>query len=78
MSSIESTHHSAKADGRFVNPSVFDLLQTLASTIRTWRERRHYRQDLNRLLNVGDYMIDDIGLPLDQAKKEAKKTFWKE
>ena len=76
MSSIESTRYSAKAGGRFASPSVCDLLQILASTTRTWRKRRHYRRDLNRLLKVGGYMIDDIGLPLEQAKKEAKKTFW--
>ena len=39
-------------------------------------ERHRYRQELRRLLRVGPYMIDDIGLTHAQALHEAEKPFW--
>ena len=41
-----------------------------------WRARRHYRQDLRRLLLIGPHMIADIGLTLEEAQREAAKPFW--
>ena len=37
------------------------------------RRRRIYRTDLQRLLSVGEYMIRDIGLTLDDALREIEK-----
>jgi uncharacterized protein YjiS (DUF1127 family) len=42
-----------------------------------WRRRHHYRADLKRLLKVGPYMIDDIGLAYEEALRESAKAFWK-
>jgi uncharacterized protein YjiS (DUF1127 family) len=42
-----------------------------------WHKRWHYRRELARLLIVGPYMINDIGLTLDQALAEAGRPFWR-
>ena len=42
-----------------------------------WRRRRRYRAELTRLLHVGRYMVDDIGLPAKDAVAEARKPFWR-
>jgi len=42
-----------------------------------WLRRRIYRSDLNRLLGVGEYMITDIGLTLDDARREIQKPVWR-
>ena len=41
-----------------------------------WQIRRCYRKDLERLLRVGPYMIEDVGLTIEEAKREIKKPFW--
>jgi len=43
---------------------------------RTWRVRRQYRQELQRLMKVGPHMIADIGLKLEDARIETVKPFW--
>ena len=50
-----------------------DFLSLLAD----WRQRRHYRAELRRLLRVGVHLIADIGLPLAAARAEAAKPFWR-
>ena len=42
-----------------------------------WQARRGYRKDLERLLRVGPYMIKDVGLTLEEAKREIEKPFWR-
>ena len=44
----------------------------LAEVKRRWV----YRKDLKRLLGVGEYMIRDIGLTLEDACREIDKPFW--
>jgi uncharacterized protein YjiS (DUF1127 family) len=51
---------------------VADARRVLAE----WQRRRLYRRDLRRLLCVGAYMIDDIGLTLGDAQRESVKSFW--
>ena len=60
-------------------------LHTLVLSIRTlqsqalyrqYRERMRYRSDLRRLLKVGRYMIEDVGLSYEQVVREATKPFW--
>jgi uncharacterized protein YjiS (DUF1127 family) len=41
-----------------------------------WQTRRRFRMDLERLLRVGTYMIEDVGLTLAEAKREIEKPFW--
>jgi len=45
---------------------------------RLWRERWCYRKDLARLFVVGPYMINDVGLTLDQALAQADRPFWRQ
>ena len=45
--------------------------------LATWRRRRAYRDHLRRLLRVGPYMIDDIGLTVEAARREIAKPFWR-
>lgn len=42
-----------------------------------WQQRRRYRAELRRLLLVGPYMIDDIGLPAKNAAEDVRKPFWR-
>jgi uncharacterized protein YjiS (DUF1127 family) len=32
--------------------------------------------DLKRLLRVGPYMIEDVGLTLEEVKREIEKPLW--
>jgi uncharacterized protein YjiS (DUF1127 family) len=52
-------------------------MRKIAPLIAEWRQRYRYRADLKRLLKVGPYMIDDIGLAYEEAKRESAKAFWK-
>jgi uncharacterized protein YjiS (DUF1127 family) len=45
--------------------------------VGAWRSRRRHRADLRRLLRLGTYLIDDIGLRPDEAAAEAAKPFWR-
>ena len=51
-------------------------IRTLADLLESWRSRREFRAELSRLLAVGSYMADDIGLTEAQARAEAAKPFW--
>jgi len=42
----------------------------------TWRTRRRYRKSLLRLLRAGTYLIEDIGLTPEEARREIEKPFW--
>ncbi len=65
-------------------PAIYRVLQAVraAGIGDAWAaalaclERHRYRQELRRLLRVGPYMIDDIGLTHAQALYEAEKPFW--
>jgi uncharacterized protein YjiS (DUF1127 family) len=41
------------------------------------RRRHRFRTDLKRLLKVGSYMIQDIGLSHAEALRESEKPIWK-
>lgn len=43
----------------------------------TWRKRRHYRQELARLINTCPNMIADIGLTYEAAEAEIARPFWR-
>jgi len=47
------------------------------TTVSAWIARHRYRRDLVRQLELGDHLIDDIGLTLEQALSEIKKPFWR-
>ena len=50
---------------RYFKPIVTELCRRYA-----------YRADLRRLLKVGPYMIDDIGLAREDAIRESEKPIW--
>jgi uncharacterized protein YjiS (DUF1127 family) len=47
------------------------------STIGAWIARRRFRRDLTRQVELGNYLVSDIGLTLEQALNEIKKPFWR-
>ena len=53
------------------------LVSDLAAAWAAWRTRRRFRRDLRRLLEVGPHMVADIGLTLDEARRDAAKPFWR-
>lgn len=44
--------------------------------LHTWLFRRRFRAELQRLSGLGPYLLDDIGLSVEKADKEASKPFW--
>jgi uncharacterized protein YjiS (DUF1127 family) len=46
------------------------------TTIGAWLTRRRYRRDLSRQIEIGNHLVDDIGLTLEEALNEIKKPFW--
>ena len=51
------------------------MTSRLASTLRLWRERARMRGELRRL---DERVLEDIGLSVGEADREAAKPFWKE
>jgi uncharacterized protein YjiS (DUF1127 family) len=47
------------------------------STIGAWIARHRFRRDLSRQLELGNHLVNDIGLTLEQALIEIKKPFWR-
>lgn len=52
-------------------------VRDLKAACAAWRKRRGYRRDLQRLLRVGPHMLADIGLTLEEARREIVKPFWR-
>lgn len=52
-------------------------ISNIKPLIAEWGRRRWFRAELRRLLKVGPYMIDDIGLTYEEALDECEKPFWK-
>ena len=60
-------------------PGIVSPLDHLYRTISRYHQlqkRIRFRSDLRRLLKVGPYMIEDIGLNLDEVLHELSKPFW--
>lgn len=77
MTIIDSTR-----EARFVAPfsPVKKLLNHGSGSIQVWAEwqrRRRYRKDLKRLILAGPHMIEDIGLTLEEARREIQKSSWR-
>lgn len=47
------------------------------NTVAAWIARRRYRRDLVRQLELGNHLVKDIGLTLEQALNEIRKPFWR-
>jgi uncharacterized protein YjiS (DUF1127 family) len=76
MAIIESTHRIG-ADLLFLTTRTpFQGIAGIRAIWREWQTRRRYRTDLNRLLRVGTYMVEDVGLTLAEVRREIEKPFW--
>ncbi|WP_119268426.1 DUF1127 domain-containing protein [Taklimakanibacter deserti] len=47
------------------------------NTLAAWIARHRYRRDLVRQLELGNHLVKDIGLTLEQALTEIRKPFWR-
>lgn len=63
-------HHSA------MTPRRQGGLAVLRSLIETYRARRRFRADLERMSKDNPHLIADIGLTNWQANVEIVKRFW--
>lgn len=51
-------------------------LAALRNMIATYRARRRFRWDLERIANDNPHLIDDMGLARWQVEAEVAKRFW--
>jgi uncharacterized protein YjiS (DUF1127 family) len=58
-------------------PDVGQGIRKIKPLLAVWRRQYRFRADLRRLLKVGAYMIEDIGLSHEEALRESAKPFWK-
>jgi len=56
--------------------TLFQQVTTASDKLVEWKRRMLYRRELKRLLRVGPYMIKDVGLVLEEARREVDKPFW--
>ena len=47
-----------------------------STTIQVWIERSRQRRALGELADRNDYLLADIGLSVEQARREAAEPFW--
>ncbi|WP_162914280.1 DUF1127 domain-containing protein [Taklimakanibacter lacteus] len=47
------------------------------NTIGAWIARHRFRRDLSRQIELGNYLVNDIGLSLEEALNEIQKPFWR-
>jgi uncharacterized protein YjiS (DUF1127 family) len=60
-----------------VVPLARGWLIALARMQERWRQRLTLRDLDDRLCDLDDHLLRDIGLTRDQAKGEAHKPFWR-
>jgi uncharacterized protein YjiS (DUF1127 family) len=46
-------------------------------TLGFWIERSRQRRQLGELAELNDYLLKDIGVSREEAKREAEKRFWR-
>jgi uncharacterized protein YjiS (DUF1127 family) len=49
----------------------------MQTTVSAWIARHRYRRDLVRQLELGNHLIEDIGLSREQVLSEITKPFWR-
>jgi len=54
-------------------PAVSAVLVRAAVTWATWRMRARTRKPLK---DLDPHLLRDVGIPLDEALREARKPFW--
>ena len=77
MSIVEGTTRERSAPSFLSVRALFRRVADVSHVVAEWRRRRHYRNELRRLLGVGPHLIADIGLTIEAARREIKKPFWR-
>jgi uncharacterized protein YjiS (DUF1127 family) len=62
-----------RRSGHLTKPSV-----GLPAKIRSWIARSRQRQVLSELAERNDYLLKDIGVTQNEARREAAKWFWQQ
>jgi uncharacterized protein YjiS (DUF1127 family) len=70
-------HTARQATSKAENVAAEPPLLRKPGLFATWRKRRHYRQELARLLITCPHMIADIGLTYEAAETEIARPFWR-
>ena len=76
MTIIESTHRDRAVWSFLPTRTPRQGIAGFRAVWDVWQTRRRFRKDLARLLRVGTYMIEDVGLTLAEANREIEKPFW--
>ena len=70
-----SNYHVQTLGRPVFSSSVGNPVKRLFATIVAWQQRYELRQ---HLLEMDDYLLDDIGFSREDAKQEAARAFWKD
>jgi uncharacterized protein YjiS (DUF1127 family) len=76
MAIIEGIHGSGEELPLLPTRTPFQRICIIREIWNEWQARWRYRKDLNRILRVGTYMAEDVGLTLAEARREIEKPFW--
>jgi uncharacterized protein YjiS (DUF1127 family) len=53
------------------------LLARFRQLWQEWKQRRHFRSELCRLMRISPRLVVDIGLTVEEALREIEKPFWR-
>ena len=53
------------------------LLARFLQLWQEWKQRRHFRNELYRLMRISPGLVIDIGLTVEEARLEIEKPFWR-
>jgi uncharacterized protein YjiS (DUF1127 family) len=72
------TAHTPKTNVIHRGGHLTKLSIDLAARIRSWIARSRQRQALSELAERNDYLLKDIGVTQNEARREAEKWFWQQ
>jgi uncharacterized protein YjiS (DUF1127 family) len=56
--------------------AIADILQEAIELSRTCSHMAQRRRERQALLDLDDWLLDDIGVTREQAERQARKWFW--
>jgi uncharacterized protein YjiS (DUF1127 family) len=79
---LKTWNHAATHDlesGYRISEGIMALTKEgkMHNTVSAWIARHRYRRDLVRQLELGNHLIEDIGLTREQVLSEITKPFWR-
>ena len=74
--SASPTRHNGRATVSGRARLIPFLFTQLSTTIPVWIERSRQRRELGELADRKDHLLADIGLSVEEARREAAKPFW--